>query len=339
MVGSRFPALIVRQSDGDAAQAAIEWLSNDDLPAGEVLVDVEWSSLNYKDALASRGHRGVVKTLPHVPGIDCAGRVAACDSDKFAVGDEVVVTGCGLGSAAWGGYAGRVRVPESWPVPLPAELTAERAMRLGTAGFTAAQCVDALLHHGAEPSRGPLLVTGATGGVGVWSVAILAELGFEVIAMSGKPDWQDALLGLGAARVVGREALASASDKPLLGADFAGGVDTVGGAPLSALVRSTRHRGCVACCGLVAGVDLPLNVYPFILRGVTVAGVDSEKCPREPRLRMWKNLAGPWRIDLPEEWITRVDLDGLPAQIEKMFAGQSVGRTIVQPKTAAALPA
>lgn len=326
----RFPAFVVRDHPEGEPTGGLEWLGNDDLPAGEVLIEVEFSSLNYKDTLASRGHRGVVGRLPHVPGIDCAGRVLESNSGEFAAGDPVLVTGYGLGSDAWGGYSGRVRVPSEWVVRLPDGMTAAQTMTVGTAGFTAAQSVDALLSRGLEPDRGPLLVTGATGGVGVWAVAILSKLGFEVTAMSGKPDWREPLMRLGAAKVIGRDGLPD-SGKPMLGADWAGGVDTVGGETLARLLRSTSHRGCVACCGMVAGVDLPLTVYPFILRGVTLAGIDSAKCPREPRLKMWENLAGPWRVELPDEWVTTVNLDGLPARIEEMFAGQATGRTLVSP--------
>ncbi|MEM9185873.1 MAG: YhdH/YhfP family quinone oxidoreductase [Planctomycetota bacterium] len=337
---ARLPAWVVREVNGSTVGrvefVAVRTLADAVLDTGTVVIDVEYSSLNYKDALASQGQRGVVRTLPHVPGIDCAGAVSSDAAGGFSAGEKVLVTGYGLGSDQWGGYSGRVCVPAEWVVRLPAGMTTRQAMLYGTAGFTAAQCVDAVLRHGATASAGPLLVTGATGGVGVLAVAILAKLGFEVVAMSGKPAWRDALLALGAAEVVGREALAG-DDRPLLKARYAGGVDTVGGAPLSALLRSTSHRGCVACCGLVAGADLPMTVHPFILRGVTLAGIDSAKCPREPRLRIWRQLAGPWRVDLPDAWVTTVDLDGLPSRIEQMLAGKALGRTLVRP-TSAAMP-
>lgn len=323
-----FPAYVVRSDRSPAGQ--LERLALEELPGGDVLIEVDYSSLNYKDALASQGHPGVVRQLPHIPGIDCAGRVLKSDDDRCAAGTPVLVTGYGLGSEAWGGYSGLVRVPAEWVVSLPSGLSPKQAMTFGTAGFTAAQSVDALLRHGLSPDSGPLLVTGATGGVGGIAVAILAKLGFEVVAMTGKQAWHEPLMQLGASRVIGRDDLAD-DGRPMLSADWAGGVDTVGGDTLAKLIRSTNHRGCVACCGLVAGVDLPLTVYPFILRGVTLAGIDSAKCPREPRLRMWENLAGPWKVELPEAWIRVVTLDGLQERIDAMLAGDNAGRVLVQP--------
>lgn len=337
---SKFPAYVVREpGDGSSsgaggnARGGVEQLVVDELPLGEVVIEVEFSSLNYKDALASRGHRGVVGKLPHVPGIDAAGRVVDSTSPDFAAGDAVLVTGYGLGSERWGGYSRLIRVPAEWPVQLPEGFSPRDAMIRGTAGFTAGQAVDALLRHGVQPGDGPVLVTGATGGVGVFAVAILARLGFEVVAMTGKDACADRLRELGAAEVVGRDALDTASGRPLLKGAWAGGVDTVGGAPLAALVRSTSYRGCVACCGLVAGADLPLTVHPFILRGVTLAGIDSAKCPRGPRLEVWRRLAGEWRVELHEAWVTTVSLDHLPDRIDEILAGNVAGRTLVVPES------
>jgi len=327
-----FPAIVVRQQAA-GPMPTVEWLTTDELPAGDVLIQVEASSLNYKDALACQGHRGVVGKLPHVPGIDCAGRVAQSTTSELAEGAQVLVTGFDLGSGAWGGLAGQVRVPADWVVPLPPELSPREAMLYGTAGFTAAQAVTALLHHGVTPDGGPLLVTGATGGVGLFSVAILSKLGFEVVCMTGKQAMHESLAQLGAARCVGRDLFAQAGDRALLKGEWAGGVDTVGGQTMSALVRSTRHRGCVAACGLVGGDSLPLTVHPFILRGVTLAGIDSAKCPRAPRLEVWRRLASDWRIDLPAELITTVSLDELPQRAEAMLAGKTSGRTLVTPTT------
>ncbi|TWT78117.1 putative acrylyl-CoA reductase AcuI [Posidoniimonas polymericola] len=326
-----FPALVVR-SAGDSAAASVENLTLADLPPGEVVIEVEYSSLNYKDALASQGHPGVVRQLPHVPGIDCAGRVVDSTSDDYQPGDAVLVTGYELGSPGWGGYSQYVRVPAEWVVAMPAGLTPRQAMIYGTAGFTAAQCVAALIHHGVEPSSGPVVVSGATGGVGTLSVAILAKLGYEVTAVSGKADRHDALRELGAAEVAGRELLSADADRPLLKSRWAGVVDTVGGVPLATLIRSTTHRGCVAACGLTAGEQLPLTVHPFILRGVNLAGIDSAKCPRGPRMEMWRHLSGDWQVDLPDQFICEVTLDQLPQQIESMLASKHFGRTLVVPK-------
>ncbi|TWT37191.1 putative acrylyl-CoA reductase AcuI [Posidoniimonas corsicana] len=324
-----FPAMVVRET-ADGAASRIEELTLGDLPEGGVVIRVEYSSLNYKDALASQGHPGVVRSLPHVPGIDCAGEVVSSDAAEFRPGEKVLVTGYDLGSGAWGGYSQYVRVPAEWVVAMPDGLTPRLAMVYGTAGFTAAQCVQALVRGGVEPADGPVVVSGATGGVGTLAVAILAKLGYEVTAVSGKPDRHDSLLRLGAAEVAGRELL-SGDDRPLLKSRWAGAVDTVGGAPLATLVRSLNHRGCVAACGLTAGEQLPLTVYPFILRGVTLAGIDSAKCPRAPRMEVWRLLSGDWRVDLPDELVSETDLAGLPEQISAMLAGDHFGRTLVVP--------
>lgn len=331
-IPTQFPVLRVDEA-GDAKPApAVASASLDDLPPGEVVIEVAYSSLNYKDALACGGHPGVVKSLPHVPGIDCAGKVVQSASDSFEVGQSVLVTGYGLGSDQWGGYSAYVRVPSDWVVAMPAGLDARRAMLLGTAGFTAAQCVSALVEGAIDPQRGPVAVTGATGGVGIWSVALLSKLGYQVTAVSGKPEHHALLRQLGAADVVGRDAVNDDSTRPLLGSKWSSAVDTVGGTPLTTLLRSTQHRGVVAACGLVAGADLPLTVHPFILRGVTLAGIDSAKCPRPDRLAIWEKLSGPWQVDLPEESVTEISLGEVPGRVEQMLAGKVVGRTLVVPR-------
>ena len=327
------PAVVVRESEqeGSPVSKSVEILTATDLPAGEVTIAVEYSSLNYKDALAYQGNRGVVGGLPHVPGIDAAGRVIASSRADLRPGDKVIVTGYDLGSRSWGGHAGQIRVPAEWVVPLPAPLSLREAMIYGTAGFTATQCVMALQRHGADPSQGELLVTGATGGVGILAVAILAKLGYQVVAMTGKSEHEATLRELGAKRIVGRDHFAEAGSRPLLREAWAGGVDTVGGPILSAFVRSTQHRGCVAACGLVAGHDLPLTVYPFLLRGVNLAGIDSAKCPREPRLEVWRRLSDEWRVDLPAELVSEVTLDSVAGRVDQMLAGRAFGRTLVRP--------
>ncbi|QDU91755.1 putative acrylyl-CoA reductase AcuI [Pirellulimonas nuda] len=324
-----FPAMIVR-GDAKNPTMAVERLSLDALPAGDVVVEVEWSSLNYKDALATRAHPGVVRSLPHVPGIDAAGRVVHSDSGEYKAGDAVIVTGHGLGAPSWGGWSRYIRVPAEWVVAMPEGLDARRAMIFGTAGFTAAQCVAAIDKHGILPDAGDVVVTGATGGVGSIAVALLAKLGYRVVAVTGKPDQAEALRALGAAEVVGREAVHDESGASLLKSRWAAAVDTVGGEPLATIVRATQHRGCVACCGLVAGEDLPLTVHPFILRGVTLAGIDSAKCPRGPRLDIWDRLAGPWRVDLPASMVAECGLEELPKRVETILEGEVVGRTLVR---------
>lgn len=328
-----FAAWVVRESAQGKPLGKIEFLSAQDLPLVDgpsVLISVELSSLNYKDALACQGHPGVVGKLPHVPGIDCAGTVVASDSFYLRPGDAVLVTGYDLGAARWGGYAGLVRTPADWPVKLPAGFTAKDAMAYGTAGFTAAQCVMAIDGR-VSPDAGDVVVTGATGGVGVFAVALLAKHGYRVIAITGKPQHEPLLRALGAAEVLGRDAVRGDAGKPMLAERWAAAVDTVGGEPLATIVRSLRYRGVVAACGLVAGTELPLSVHPFLLRGVTLAGIDSAKCPRDPRLEVWRRLMGPWRITLPDELLTTVTLEGLPAAVERILRGEVAGRTLVRP--------
>ncbi len=327
-----FPCYLVRRSADGRVSARVEPVTHDQLPDGDVLIRVAYSSLNYKDALACQGHPGVVRSFPHVPGIDCAGVVVKSESSAYRPGDEVLVTGYELGAGHWGGYSAYVRVPADWVVRLPAGLTLREAMIYGTAGFTAAQCVTAILERGIQPDRGAVVVTGATGGVGSVAVAILAKLGYDVDAVTGKTDHHDFLRRLGARKILARNDVLDASDRPLLAARWAAAVDTVGGKPLATILRSIDHRGCAAACGLVAGAELELTVYPFILRGVTLAGIDSAKCPRPQRLEMWQKLAGPWRIEQLDELANEITLDELPEYVEKILAGQLVGRTVVAPR-------
>ncbi len=332
MTTESFPALLVRREGNSEATTAIEQITRSDLPAGDVVIEVEYSSLNYKDALACRAHQGVVKQLPHVPGIDCAGKVIESAVAEFSVGDSVLVTGYDLGSGAWGGYSAQVRVPAEWVVPLPNSLSPRAAMIYGTAGFTAAQCVRSIQHHGIEPARGEVAVTGATGGVGSIAIALLAKLGYTVVAVTGKPEYTELLQNLGAQRIIGREEVDDESENSLLPAIWSAAVDTVGGNTLATLVRSTQHRGCVTACGLVGGDQLPLTVYPFILRGVTLSGIDSAKCPREPRMEIWELLSGVWNVvDRLEPLAREVSLSEVPAEVKAMLAGKNHGRVLVRP--------
>jgi acrylyl-CoA reductase (NADPH) len=328
-----FPCYLVRRGADGHVSARIESIRHDQLPDDDVLIRVAFSSLNYKDALACQGHPGVVRSFPHVPGIDCAGVVVESASDEYRPGDEVLVTGYELGAGHWGGFSEYVRVPAEWVVRLPAGLTVREAMIYGTAGFTAAQCVTAIVDRDIRPDRGPVVVTGATGGVGSVAVALLAKFGYDVEAVTGKPEHHTLLRSLGARKILSRDDVSDTSDRPLLAARWAAGVDTVGGKPLATILRSVDHRGCVAACGLVAGAELELTVYPFILRGVTLAGIDSAKCPRPQRLEMWQKLAGPWRLEQFDALVNAITLDDLPGCVEKILAGQLVGRTIVAPRS------
>jgi putative YhdH/YhfP family quinone oxidoreductase len=329
----KFPCFLVRKDASGNVSAGVEAITFDALPDGDVLVRVAYSSLNYKDALAAHGHPGVVRQFPHVPGVDCSGTVVESSADDFRPGDEVLITGYELGAGHWGGFAAYVRVPADWIVRLPNGLSLREAMIYGTAGFTAAQCVTAIVERGIEPGRGPVVVTGATGGVGCLAVAILAKLGYEVTAVTGKPDRHEWLRRLGAKQLLSRGDAIDTSGRPLLAARWAAAVDTVGGAPLATILRSMQHRGCVAACGLVAGPELSVNVYPFILRGVTLAGIDSAKCPQPQRLEMWQKLAGPWRVEQLDAIAEEFTLDELPDRVEKILAGQIAGRTLVVPKS------
>ncbi|TWT46717.1 YhdH/YhfP family quinone oxidoreductase [Botrimarina hoheduenensis] len=326
-----FPAYVV-EGTPHQAQGGVRHLTLDQLPAGDVVIEVEWSGVNYKDALAASGHPGVAPHLPHVPGIDCAGRVVQSQVESLPLGKEVLVTGYDQGATRWGGYSAMVRTPAEWVVELPEGMTTRQAMIYGTAGFTAAQCVKAITDR-VSPEAGPVLVTGATGGVGVFAVGLLAKLGYRVTAVSGKPEAATLLGQLGVVEVLPREALADKSGNPLLAARWAAAVDTVGGAPLASLLRSIKHRGVVAACGLVAGDRLEISLYPFLLRGVTLCGIDSAKCPRAPRLEIWDLLAEAWRIDLPEGLVHETDFDGLPAALQQILAGKMRGRTLVRPTT------
>lgn len=325
-----FPAMLVRKSQAGRITAAIETLAIDQLPPGQVSIGVHYSSLNYKDALALEGHPGVVRDFPHVPGIDAAGVVVESSDTRFASGDEVVITGGGLGERIWGGLSQFVRVPAEIVVPRPAPLSLQECMIYGTAGFTAGLCVAEFERHEVSPAAGDVVVTGASGGVGSLAVAILARLGYRVTAVTGKTAAHELLRRLGAAEIVGREALQDSGDRPLLKAQWAAAVDTVGGDVLAAIIRSTGPRGCVAACGLVGGDQLNLTVYPFILRGVTLAGINSVDTPMPQRRMIWEKLAGPWRPAGLDELATEIDLDQVAEYAARLKAGQAIGRTVVR---------
>ncbi|MBX3437331.1 MAG: YhdH/YhfP family quinone oxidoreductase [Planctomycetaceae bacterium] len=331
MAPESFRCFLVRKTGGGSVEASVETRPLRELPPGEVLIRVQSSSLNYKDALATQGHPGVVSKFPHVPGIDAAGIVEQSDSEKFRPGDAVLCTGYEQGSGRWGGWAEFVRAPADWVVPLPPGMTADESMVLGTAGFTAAQCVFSLEEHGVTPEKGPVIVSGATGGVGCLAVILLAKMGFQVTAVSGKPEKADWLRSLGAAEIISREQAVDETKRPLLAARWAGGVDTVGGSTLSTMIRSLMHRGCVAACGLVGGHDLILTVYPFILRGATLDGIDSAHCPYDRRLQIWNRLAGEWRLGDVPQLVSDIRLEQANDTVARMLRGETSGRILVRP--------
>ncbi len=318
---------VARSGDHVGRRVANRELS--ELPSGDVTIAVQWSSLNYKDALAATGNMGVAPILPHVPGIDAAGVVLE-GSDRFAEGEKVLVTGYELGGKHWGGWAEQIRVPESWVVPLSESLSLRDAMILGTAGFTAAQCVRELVRNQVAPTGKPIVVTGATGGVGCLAVKLLSHLGYRVTAVTGKAEAADWLRNLGAHDVITREELDVPSTRPLLSTRFGGGVDTVGGRMLVSILKSTDVNGCVAACGMVAGTELNMSVFPFILRGVRLAGITSALCPMDERLKIWEWLSGDWKLGHLDEVATEVDLDGLMPKIDEILAGRIRGRVVVR---------
>jgi putative YhdH/YhfP family quinone oxidoreductase len=311
-------------------QAGVRSLEVDQLPVGEVLIQVDWSSLNYKDALAATGHPGVARQLPHIPGVDAAGTVVASEDPRFEIGQEVLAMGHDLGADRWGGWSRYMRVPANWVFARPESISLREAMVVGTAGYTAAMCVSALQQHGVQPESGQILVTGATGGVGCLATKLLGRLGYSVVAVTGKPDWHDRLRAWGAEEILSREQAIDTSGKPLLSARWAGAVDTVGGATLATILRQTAHRGCVSACGLVGGNELSLTVYPFILRGVTLAGIDAAWCPMSQRLELWNRLVNEWRMDDLAELESEVGFDELPHAVERILAGEIAGRVIVR---------
>ncbi|QJD58536.1 YhdH/YhfP family quinone oxidoreductase [Pseudomonas sp. gcc21] len=324
---SEFKALVVSEEGGNYV-SRVQSRHIDDLPQGEVLIRVRYSSLNYKDALSASGNKGVTRQYPHTPGIDAAGVVEASSVSELAVGDEVIVTGYDLGMSTAGGFGQYIRVPAAWVLKRPTALGLRESMLLGTAGLTAALCIDKLEQAGLQPGQGPVLVTGATGGVGSIAVAMLANLGYEVAALTGKALQSEFLKGLGASQIIDRTALEAGSEKPMLKEQWAGAVDTVGGEILFNAVKSLRYGASVACCGLTAGTAFSGSVLPFILRNVNLLGIDSVEQPLVVKASMWDRLSLQWKVDL-EVLAQEVSLDQLPEQIERILAGRMVGRVLV----------
>jgi putative YhdH/YhfP family quinone oxidoreductase len=325
-----FKAMVVTEVENERFVRNIEDRHLDDLPKGDVLVKVEYSSLNYKDVLSATGNRGVTKNYPHTPGIDAAGKVVESLSKDFKTGDAVIVTSYDLGMNTSGGFGQYIRVPADWVVKMPQDLSARESMIFGTAGFTAALSVFRLVDYGITPNMGPVVVSGATGGVGSIAVSILAKAGYEVTAVNGVVDEKDFLLEIGAHEVISIEDATDASGRPLLKGLWAGGIDTVGGEILATTIKSTKDGGAVTCCGNVGSHDLPLNVYPFILRGVTLMGIDSQNCPMPMRLKVWNKIAEEWKLDRLELLTTEVPLEGLNQRIDLILERKHKGRTIVK---------
>nr|WP_320011382.1 YhdH/YhfP family quinone oxidoreductase [uncultured Desulfobulbus sp.] len=330
MSRTTFPAFVVSEGNSGQVYREIKQKTLDELPPGEVLIQVEYSSLNYKDALSANGNRGVSKHYPHTPGIDAAGIVVESSVSGWQPGDEVICSGYDLGMDTDGGFARYIRVPQSWVVRKPQNLSLLESMQLGTAGFTAALSVLGLESNGVTPQKGPVLVTGATGGVGTVALQILVSLGYTVVSVSGKSEAKDFLQGLGAAEVIDRESFLAKKDKGLLTATWAGVVDTVGGDILATAIKGTNYDGVVTSCGNAASADLPLNVYPFILRGVHLLGIYAANCAMEKRLLVWEKLSAEWKLKRLDTFCRLIGLGDLDTEITRMLAGKSKGRCVVQ---------
>ena len=322
-------ALLVRKDDEGKTHAEVTEIAESDLPAGEVTVAVEYSTVNYKDGLCIGPGGGLVRNYPHVPGIDFAGVVESSDDPRYSPGDRVVLTGWRVGEAHWGGYAEKARVRADWLVPLPEGLTTRQAMAVGTAGFTAMLAVMALEDHGLTPDRGEVLVTGAAGGVGSVATAILANLGYDVAGVTGRPEQADYLASIGAKRIVAREELNETVKRPLETETWAGCVDAVGGAMLARVLGQMKYGASVAAVGLAGGAALPATVIPFLLRGVNLLGIDSVMQPYDNRLRAWKRIARDLPLDRLEAMIQPAGLADLPHLGADILKGQVKGRVVV----------
>lgn len=329
MNSSQFKALVVTETAKGQFERSIAERSLDDLPKGDVLVKVVYSSLNYKDALSATGNKGVTRKYPHTPGIDAAGVVVESVHSAFKPDDEVIVTSYDLGMNTPGGFGQYIRVPADWVVKLPAGLTVKESMAYGTAGFTAGMSVFDLLNQNVTPEKGKILVTGASGGVGSIAVSILAHLGFEVIAVTGKEQEASFLKKLGATEIMPREKAVDSTGRPLMKETWAGVIDTVGGDILATALKSTKTGGTVTCCGNVASHELNITVFPFILRGVRLMGINSQTCPMKTRQQIWENLADDWKINL-DSLFEEIKLEGLNEKIDHILKGKVKGRVVVE---------
>ena len=325
-----FRAFLVEKNEEGTFTRSVVDRELDDLPAGELLIDVKFSSLNYKDALSATGNPGVTRSYPHTPGIDAAGTILESTVSNFTAGDEVVVIGFDLGMNTSGGFSERVRVPAAWAVPLPQGLSLEEAMILGTAGFTAALSIHKLELAGMSPEGGPILVSGATGGVGSVAIKLLDQLGYEPHAVTGKEDQHEFLRSIGAREILSREDLEAGRDRPLLKELWGGVVDTVGGGMLFNAIKGLRYGQSAAACGLVNSPNIPATVLPFILRHVNLLGIDSVELPLSKKIEIWDKLAGVWKLTgLTELKKSTLSLNTLSEAIETILDGEMVGRGVV----------
>ena len=317
---------LVTTEDNKSFISSIEKRDISTLPDNDTLVKVKFSSLNYKDALSASGNKGVTRNYPHTPGIDAAGIIEETTSKNFQVGDEVIITGYDMGMNTFGGFGEYIRVPQEWIVKKPDNLSLSESMAFGTAGLTAGLCLRKLLLHGLKPDDGEVFVSGVTGGVGIISLMLFSKLGFDVTAITGKMDQEKLLKNLGAKTVLDRNDLDSDLISPLQKPIYAGGIDAVGGKILSNLICSTSQRAAIACCGMVGGLSLDTSIFPFILRGLSLFGIDSAESLLETKEEVWNNFATSWKLENIDENIKDISLNELPSEIDKILDGKQIGR-------------
>ena len=321
----KYRALITSENNKTFSNS-IQVKDLDFLPDNNTLIKVKFSSLNYKDALSASGNKGVTRNYPHTPGIDAAGIIEETTSKKFKKGDEVIVTGYDMGMNTFGGFGEFIKVPEEWIIKKPNNLSLSESMALGTAGLTAGLCLRKLLRHGLKPDDGKVFVSGVTGGVGIISLMLFSKLGFEVTAITGKMNEKDLLINLGANEVIDRNDLDVDLVSPLQKPIYSGGIDAVGGKILSNLICSTTQRAAIACCGMVGGLSLDTSIFPFILRGLSLFGIDSAETLLEVKEEVWKNFSSDWKLEDIDQNIKNISLDELPTEIEKILKGKQIGR-------------
>lgn len=332
MQNINFQALVVDEDSQGNFSASFKEKRIDDLPQGDVLIKVAYSSLNYKDYLSFKGHKGITKQYPHTPGIDASGTVINSDNNRFKEGDKVLITGYDLGMNTDGGFAEYIRVPAEWVVPLPENLSLKEAMIYGTAGFTAALAIMKFLSIGINPDSGKILVTGATGGVGTLAISILAKLGYSIIASSGKKDMYEFLKNLGAKEIVSREDVIDQSNRPLIKRRWKAAIETLGGKSLDSVIRATEKDGAVAVIGNITGDILQTSLYPFILRGITLFGIESAETEMPLRLEIWNKLANEWKINDFDTISKEIPLSNIIPELEKIGSGMQSKKVIVNIK-------
>lgn len=329
MTPDKYKALVIRE-DNNQFIKNVEQVPMSFLSENEVLIRVQFAALNYKDALSGSGHKGVTRKYPHTPGVDAAGVIVHDKTGKYKPGDEVICTSYDLGMNTNGGFAEYISVPADWVVRMPAGMDAQTAMVLGTAAYTAGLALYKMEMCGQEPAMGPIVVTGATGGVGSMAVALLARAGYEVLASTGKASATDYLMELGATKVIGREEVNDSSSRPIFKSEWAGSIDNVGGQTLSTLLRKCGRNGSVASIGLVDKAEFQMTIYPFILNGVNLLGIDSAETPRHIRELVWKNISDKWRPEFSQDSHTVVSLEEIPHLMDQMLQGKTKGRLLAQ---------